>query len=103
MQFYSSGNKPSRFERYLEEQGIKFVPSRKSNPQTNGKLERLWYEYEKHRFSFDSINEFIEWYNNRIHGALWLEIGERPEEAFIRKLPPENLLGLFMKMNEEIK
>jgi len=103
VQFYSSGNKPSRFERYLEEQGIKFVPSRKSNPQTNGKLERLWYEYEKHRFSFDSINEFIEWYNNRIHGALWLEIGERPEEAFIRKIPPENLLGLFMKMNEDIK
>jgi len=103
VQFYSNGNKPSRFEKYLKEQGIKFIPSRKSNPQTNGKLERLWYEYDKHRFSFDSIDEFIEWYNNRIHGALWLEIGERPEEAFIRKLPPENLLGSFMKMNEEIK
>jgi len=79
VQFYSNGNKPSRFEKYLEKQGIKFIPSRKSNPQTNGKLERLWYEYDKHRFSFDSIDEFIEWYNNRIHGALWLEIGESVE------------------------
>ncbi|MCD6170916.1 MAG: DDE-type integrase/transposase/recombinase [Thermoplasmata archaeon] len=80
VQFYSNGNKPSRFERYLERQGIKFIPSRKSNPQTNGTLERLWYEYDKHRFSFDSIDEFIEWYNNRIHGALWLESGERIEK-----------------------
>jgi len=27
-----------------------------------------------------SIDEFIEWYNNRIHGALWLESGERIEK-----------------------
>ena len=98
-QFYSTKNNPSKFEIYLKKNKIKFIPSRRNNPQTNGKLERLWYEYDKHRFSFDSMEDFIEWYNARIHGALWLEIGERPEEAFIRKLPPENLLGLFMKMN----
>ena len=103
MQFYSNGEKPSQFEEYLKEEEIKFIPSRKSNPQTNGKVERLWYEYDRHRFSFNSMEEFILWYNKRIHGALWLEIGERREEAFLRKLPPENLLGLFMKMNEEIK
>jgi len=34
---------------------MKFIPSRRNNPQTNGKLERLWYEYDKHRFSFGSI------------------------------------------------
>lgn len=98
-QFYSTKKNPSTFEVYVKSQGMKFIPSRRNNPQTNGKLERLWYEYDKHRFSFGSIDEFISWYNNRIHGALWLEIGERPEEAFWRKLPPESLLGLFMGMN----
>ena len=98
-QFYSTKKKPSKFEAYVMSQGIKFIPSRKNNPQTNGKLERLWYEYDKHRFSFENMDEFISWYNHRIHGALWLEIGERPEEAFWRKLPPESLLGLFLKMN----
>ena len=103
MQFYSNGERLSQFEEYLKGKEIKFIPSRKSNPQTNGKLERLWYEYDRHRFSFDNMQDFIDWYNARIHGALWLEIGERPGEAFIRKLPPENLLGLFVKMNEEIE
>ena len=98
-QFYSTKKNPSEFEKYVESQGIKFIPSRKRNPQTNGKLERLWYEYDKHRFSFESIHDFISWYNNRIHGALWLEIGERPKEAFWRKLPPESLLGLFLEMD----
>jgi len=100
-QFYSNKDKPSQFEQYLKKQGIRYIPSRKSNPQTNGKLERFWYEYDKHRFSFENIQQFIDWYNARIHGALWLEIGEKPKEAFMRKLPPENLLGLFMRMVEE--
>lgn len=70
-QFYSTKKNPSEFEKYVESHGIKFIPSRKSNPQTNGKLERLWYEiYDKHRFSFESIHDFISWYNNRIYGAL---------------------------------
>ena len=43
------------------------------------------------------------WYNNRLHGALWLEIGETPDDALIRKLPPDSLLGLFMRwLNEPI-
>ena len=100
VQFYSTKDKPSKFEKYLKGQGIRYIPSRKSNPQTNGKLERFWYEYDKHRSSFEDIQQFIDWYNARIHGALWLEIGEKPKEAFIRKLPPENLLGLFMGMME---
>ena len=75
-QFYSNKDKPSQFEQYLKKQGIRYIPSRKSNPQTNGKLERFWYEYDKHRFSFEDIQQFIDWYNARIHGALWLEIGE---------------------------
>jgi len=30
---------------------------------------------------FDSLNEFIDWYNDLIHGALWIEIGETPKKA----------------------
>jgi DUF1365 family protein len=41
-----------------------------------------------------SANEFKELYNRRIHGALILEGGETPD-AFVRKLKPESLLGLF--------
>jgi len=39
-QFYSNKKKPSRFEQFLTSQGIQFIPSRKQNLQTNGKLER---------------------------------------------------------------
>src|SRR3989344_5988712 len=40
------------------------------NPQTNGKLERLWHEYDKHRWRFRSLKEWIDWYNDRLHGAV---------------------------------
>jgi len=68
-------------------------------PRTKGKLERFWHEYDRHRWSFGSFNEFAAWYNRRIHRALWLEIGETPEQAFQRKMPPESMLGLFSKLN----
>ena len=84
-QFYANRGGVSKFQSYLKEQGIKHVVSRKNNPQTNGKLERFWLEYDRHRWNFDTIDEFLAWYNNRIHGSLWLQIGENPSEAFIRK------------------
>ena len=90
----------SKFQEYLEVEGIRHVPSRKSNPQTNGKLERCWLEYDRHRWRFDSIDEFIGWYNARLHGALLLDIGECPGEAVYRKLQPGSLLGLFLRWSE---
>ena len=101
-QFYSNKKKPSRFEQFLTSQGIQFIPSRKQNPQTNGKLERHWLEYDRHRPRFNNIQEYADWYNHRIHGALWVEIGENPEEAFIRKLPPESIIGIFFDHNPEV-
>ncbi len=101
-QFYSNKGGKSQFQRYLEEREIKHVVSRKNNPQTNGKVERFWLEYDRHRWKFNNIDEFVNWYNRRIHGTLWLEIGENPEEAFIRKAPPESLLGLFLSLSEKI-
>jgi len=86
----------TRFQHYLLDRGIRFIPSRRSNPQTNGKLERFWLEYDRHRWRFPDVGSFIAWYNDRLHGALWVDIGECPREAVIRKMQPESLLGMFM-------
>jgi putative transposase len=82
-----------QFLDYLDKKGIKHIPSRVNNPQTNGKLERWHQEYIKHRASFSSLEEFIGWYNDRIHG----EIKTRPNRAYINKLPPESILGSFTR------
>jgi putative transposase len=81
-----------RFQEYLVSRGIRHVVSRVNNPQTNGKAERLWLEYDKHRWRFPSLEAWIAWKNDEVHGALWAL--ETPREAFQRKLPPETLLGL---------
>lgn len=90
-------HKVHEFIRFLETQGIKHIPSRVKNPQTNGKLERWHQEYEKHRPSFCSLNEFIEWCNNRIHG----ELRSTPNKAFLNKLPPESLIGMLFKEDND--
>ena len=46
------------------------------------------------------MHEFIVWYNNRMHGALWTAIAGRPSEAIGRKLQPESILGMFMEVAE---
>ena len=53
-QFYASkrdneGNAENGFELFLRDQGIKHILARVKHPQTNGKIEK-WYDmYEKHR------------------------------------------------------
>ncbi len=88
------------FQRFLRAQGIEHVVSRVNHPQTNGKLERLWREYDRHRWRYATLGEFIEVYNHAIHGSLWdLEC---PAEAFQRKLPMEALLGLHERLVEQL-
>ena len=43
------------------------------------------------------MQEFVDWYNSRLHGALWTDIGETPAEAVIRKLQPECILAMFIE------
>lgn len=88
----------SEFSRYLVERGVRHVVTMPHNPQSNGKIERFWLEYDRHRWRFASLEEFIDFANGLIHGALW-DL-ETPREAFQRKLPPEALLGLHMKQVE---
>ena len=99
-QFFNNKGGKSQFQTFLECEGIHFIPSSRNNPQTNGKLERLWLEYDRHRWRFDAMEEFIQWYNHRMHGSLWMDIGECPAEAVIRKSQPESLLGLFWRLHQ---
>ena len=88
----------SQFQKFCESKGIKVIPSRVKNPQTNGKVERRWQEYDKHRHRFNSLQEWIDWHNNRLTTALDIEAYETPNTAFIRKLP--NLFALFWRRLE---
>ena len=88
----------SEFQKYCEGKGIELIPSRIKNPQTNGKVERRWYEYDKHRWRFKTLQEWIDWHNDRLTTALDIEHYETPNEAFVRKLP--NLVALFWRLTE---
>src|SRR5512137_2585430 len=72
-QFYANkkdgnGNSESSFEAFLNESEIKHIMGRIKHPQTNGKVEK-WYDlYEKHRDKFESFDIFVNWYNTiRFH------------------------------------
>jgi len=77
------------FKQHLEEYGIRPILGSVAHPQTNGKLERFFREYKRHRADFHSIDEFVNWYNNRPHGSLEFDRLETPDMAFIRKMPLE--------------
>ena len=97
-EFFSSKENEGRFEKYLKSRGNGHVVSRVNNPQTNGKLERFWYEYDKHRFRFKTLEEFVSWYNQLIHGELDPHNFLTPEEAFVRRMPEEVLVGMFGRL-----
>jgi len=81
---------------FFEDNRIRFIPFRRNNPQTNGKVERFWLEYDRHRWRFNNTHEFVSWYNSRILGTLWLELCETTKKTFIRKAPEESLLPQYL-------
>ena len=102
-QFFSSkyNDKGERgkaeFEKFLEKEGIKHIPSRRNHPQTNGKEERWFRTYNEKRAEFKNFKEFVNWYNNTIHLGLNRKEGITPNEAILNKLRPESLIGLFFR------
>jgi len=88
----------SQFEKFLKQHNVKHIVSRANNPQTNGKIERRWLEYDRHRHRFNTLQEWINWMNNRLTTALDIKNYETPKKAFYRKLP--NILALFLKQKE---
>ena len=91
-QFYNSTkNKkgeltPSLFEQELTALGIEFWTSRRSHPQTNGKMEKWFDTFKKRKKKHpdETLQEFVKWYNEeRIHHALEYKT---PEEVYRENL-----------------
>ena len=67
-----NGNWDSKFKKHIVNLGIKPILARVKHPQTNGKLKKWFYTYQRFRKFFSSFDEFIDWYNNRPPGShLW--------------------------------
>lgn len=77
----------SRFRDYLMSRGIKAILCRIRHPRSNGKVEKWFQAYDRHREAYKTAEEFLYWYNDlKPHKALNFEILETPSQAFIRKL-----------------
>jgi len=83
----------SVFKQYLKMRNIQPILARVKHPQTNGKIEKWFDAYKRFRDEFSSLDEFIDWYNNRPHGSLDFEQLESPEIAFWKRMPQAAILG----------
>jgi putative transposase len=76
----------SRYKQFLDKKGTKQILCRIKHPQSNGKVEKLFHLYERHRDAFASKEEFVHWYNHvRPHLSLDFSRLETPWQAFERK------------------
>ena len=74
---------PTVFENELLNLGIELINSRPYHPQTNGKLERFHRSIEEEIHHYDSMSEYIEYYNEtRLHFSLDMRNYETPLKAF---------------------
>jgi putative transposase len=83
----------SEFKQYLESKEIQPILARVKHPQTNGKIEKWFHAYVRFRNEFVTLDEFIDWYNDRPHGSLDFEHLESPNIAFWNRLPKAAILG----------
>jgi putative transposase len=85
-QFMNNMDGYSEFQNFLKSVQIQHIKTKIKHPQSNGKVEK-WFEcYDKHRKAFKTKEEFLIWYNEvRPHRSLNFEILETPKQAFIRK------------------
>jgi len=71
---------------FCESNNIKQIFGRINHPQTNGKIERWFGLYRQKRHLFNSLEEFVYWYNHiKPHLSLNFEELETPVQAFRRK------------------
>jgi transposase InsO family protein len=79
-QFWKGEDMKARFPAFLEQQGIKHIPTKIKHPQSNGKAEKFIHLYKVHRHKFKTKKEFIYWYNEiRPHMSL---DEKTPEQAY---------------------
>jgi putative transposase len=76
-----------RFQQYLTDRKVHHILGRVHHPQTNGKIERFYETFQSKIHHFDSVEQFMTWYNTkRPHMSLnWDEL-ETPMQAFYRKI-----------------
>ena len=58
-QFTSNRDGKSQFKEFLDANSIKQILCRIKHPQSNGKIERFFYTYERHRDAFKTPQEFV--------------------------------------------
>ena len=84
-QFTTNNGGDSRFRDWLDAHSIKQILCRIKHPQSNGKIEKWFQTYERHRDAFSTIEEFLQWYNAvRPHRSLRFDELETPSLAFER-------------------
>ena len=89
-QFICNIDGDSKFKAFLDSKGIKQILCRVKHPQSNGKIEKWFDCYDRHRHAFESKETFLYWYNSvRPHRSLNFSALETPEQAFIRKMKAE--------------
>jgi putative transposase len=89
-QFTANNGGVSDFAAFLRKEGIKQILCRIKHPQSNGKVEKFFDLYKRHRYAFESTGQFIHWYNElRPHMSLNMDICETPLMAFKRKMRRE--------------
>jgi len=85
-QFTSNNGGECVFKKFLDDNMINQILCRIKHPQSNGKIEKFFHLYEKHRDRFQTSEEFRYWYNEvRPHLSLNFAKLETPWQAFQRK------------------
>lgn len=85
-QFMNNMEGYSEFQEFLKMNGIKHIKCRIKHPQSNGKVEKWFDCYDRHRKAFKTQEDFLHWYNKvRPHRSLNFEVLETPAQAFERK------------------
>ena len=85
-QFMNNMEGYSEFQEFLKLKEIKHIKCKIKHPQSNGKVEKWFGCYDKHRKAFKTMEEFLHWYNEvRPHRSLNWDILETPKEAYERK------------------
>ncbi len=76
------------FEGYLHDNDIMHTLGKVGRPQSNGKIERFYQTYDKHRWRLGSVDAFLTFYNEeRPHMSLDWDNLETPKGAFDRLRP----------------
>ena len=82
------------FKEVLNLNNINYIIAWVKHPQTNGKIERRFGLLESKLKLFDSVDEFVLWYNPlKPHMNFNLNECETPKQAFWRKLSSERILN----------